>query len=119
VSRHSTEDIEAPEETEPVEVESAPERYRAEIRPRPPRFRWWRRWPAGLVRDVQLVTTHVIRPVLRRVDGIVKECGDVVLVESELERAPVVLGERWAGWKARRMVRAAYRRDARQGQPWA
>jgi len=97
-----------------TEIEKcAPERYRVEVRPRPPRWRWWRRWPAGLVHDVQIVTTHDIWPV-----GEKGEALPAVHVESELEHPPAVLGERWARWKGQRMVAAAHRRDVREGQPW-
>ncbi len=100
MSRHSTEDLEA--------LKSAPkDRYRAEVRRR---GRW--------TYEVQLVTTHTLRlprgPALEPTD----EPPIERLIESVLQVPPMVLGARWARWKARRMVAAAKRRDVREQQPW-
>jgi hypothetical protein len=98
MSRHHTEDIEALEE-----AKDAPGRYRTDVRKQ-----------RGPLYEVQLVTTHVIRPV--------GEHGEPLPTwnyTTELERPPIVLTQRWAQWKARRMVAAAHRRDVREQQPWA
>lgn len=78
-------------------------RYRTEIRP----LRWGRR-------EVRLVTTHVIPTIDEH-----GQPSDPREVQTEQQDPPVVLGERWARWKGRRMVAAALRRDVREGQPWA
>ena len=110
MSRHHTEDIEALAvalSEDALEAKDAPGRYRAEVRHR-----------RGWLWEVDVVTTHVILPVIKRVKDDV-EYGEPVHGESRLERPPAVLGERWAGWKARRMVAAAHRKDVREQQPWA
>lgn len=104
MSQHSVEDVEA--------LKSAPtERYRADprrcTRGRLKRWTW----------EVDLVTTHVILPVDKRTNDAVWYARPID-VESRLEHPPVVLGERWARWKGRRMVAAAKRRDVREEQPW-
>jgi hypothetical protein len=99
VSRHHTEDTEAAAE----EAKDAPGRYRAEVRHR-----------RGWLWEAQLVTTHVLR--------IVGESGepvDPLEQETRLEDPPARPGQRWANWKARRMVAAAHRKDVREQQPWA
>lgn len=106
MSQHHTEDIEAPAETA-VETSAEntdgdvaePERYRARITRK------------RVLTEVQLVTRHTIRST----GDDIPEC----VVETERDRPAHVLGARWAGWKARRMVAAAYRRDVREQQPWA
>lgn len=91
---------------EVLKTKNAPGRYRAVVRHR-----------RGWLWEVDLVTEHVILPVVRTVRE-ATEHGGPVHVQSRLERPPARLGERWANWKGRRMVAAAYRRDVRDGQPW-
>lgn len=94
MSRHSTEDLEL--------ASASKDRYRAEIGHR-----------RGWLWEVDLVTTHELR--------VVGEKGEPVpslFPESRLQVPYVVLGERWARWKGRRMVAGAKRRDVREEQPW-
>lgn len=108
MSRHHTEDIEAAEE-----LKDAPGRYRAEVRHR-----------RGWLWDVRLVTAHVIRLPAGPAPGSKPSTEPVGPaprpLRTESRSDPVgVWGERWANWKARRMVAAAHRKDVREQQPWA
>jgi hypothetical protein len=79
------------------------DRYRAEVRRRGTVL-WM--FPTY---EVDLVTRHVIQSI-PTVEAVERE--STLLVPS------VVLGRRWAEWKAKRMVAAAYKRDVREAQPW-
>jgi hypothetical protein len=103
MSRHSTEDLEALKVEAADQAKDAPERYRPDVRHR-----------GGWLWEAQVVTTHVLR--------IVGEQGEPVEpfeVETRLLEPPARPGQRWAWWKARRMVAAAHRKDVREQQPWA
>ena len=85
-----------------TDVKSAPkDRYRAEVR-----------HVGGWTYEARVVTVHTIRMVGERGEPL-----ETIETHSFVD-ARTVLGERWALWKARRMVAAARRRDVREGQPW-